>query len=295
MSSWEEIANEVAPANTRRGLATGVHRGTAKREYSGGTLLMPPEEPRPIVPPSCAPDAPLDLALQGAVRHDDTGSFYRIVRLAAEFDAVFENLTAHLGDALDYVSRKTKAPCSPRDLLFTDIETTGLSSSTPLFLIGTLRQRSGGAQVELFLARGFEEERAALAAFHEIAEGKTLVTFNGERFDWPYIEGRSLRCGVEIARPRAHFDLLPHARRKWRSMVPNCRLQTLEYFLCHRKREGDIPSSQIPAQYLKFAERYAASGRGAHLLAPIVHHNIWDVLTMADLLRRFDPSQPFLI
>jgi uncharacterized protein YprB with RNaseH-like and TPR domain len=290
MSSWEEIANEVAPAGTRKGLATGVHRGTTRHEYSGHALLAAPAAPRAITPPPCAPDADLDAVLKGCARDDGHGVFYRIARPAAQFDAAFADLTGHLGEAVDYVARKTKAPCATRDLLFTDIETTGLSPGTPLFLIGTLRQQTGGALLELFLARGFEEERAALAAFHEIAEGKTLVTFNGQRFDWPYIEGRSLRCGVEVAKLRAHFDLLPHARRKWRPLVPNCRLQTLEYYLCHRRRDGDIPSSQIPDQYLEFAERYAATGRGAHLLAPIVHHNAWDVLTMADLLQRFDPA-----
>jgi uncharacterized protein YprB with RNaseH-like and TPR domain len=294
MSSWEEIANEVAPAGFKpKGLMTGAHRRALmdaqppQAEHSSeGARIAAPLSPRLVGPPPCAPDCSLDGALQGIEAENEAGKFYRIVRAAREFDAVFENLAAHLDESVEFIARRTRTPTQMRDLLFMDIETTGLSSSTPLFLIGTLREENSVALLELFLARGFEEERAALHAFHQLCDGKTLVTFNGKSFDWPYIEGRSLRGGIKNSTPRAHFDLLHHARRKWKPLVPNCRLQTLEYYLCNRKRDGDIASSRIPDQYLEFAERFKSNGRGAHLLAPIVHHNAWDVLTMADLLRR---------
>lgn len=298
MSSWEEIANEVAPAGAKpKGLITGAQRRAAmdaqpsQREYSqSGARVVPPSSPRMVSPPPCALDCSLDAALNGIETENASGRFYKIARAAREFDPVFENLAAHLGKSVEFIAGRTKTPVQTRDLLFMDIETTGLSSSNPLFLIGTLREENGVSLLELFLARNFGEERAALHAFHQICEGKTLVTFNGKSFDWPYIEGRSLRGGLKNSTPRAHFDLLHHARSKWKPLVPNCRLQTLEYYLCNRKRDGDIPSSRIPDQYLEFAERYGSTGRGAHLLGPIVHHNAWDVLTMADLLRRFDQS-----
>lgn len=287
MSSWEEIANEIVPDKARaRGLATGAHRRPE------GARILPPFKKHVVRAPDCGPDTPLQIVLQGENCETEKGAFFHVERAAREFDEGYFDLSKLLGNAIEVVEHKTQEKTRAGDLLFLDIETTGLSSSVPLFLIGSLHagNDAAGSKLELFLARTQSEERAAIAQFLQLVEGKTLVTFNGKRFDWPYIEGRALRHGLKIPTPRAHFDLLHLARSKWKSQVPNCRLQTLEYYLCGRMREGDVASSKIPDQYWEFAELYAATGRGAHLMAPIVHHNTWDVLTMADLLRRSDQS-----
>ncbi len=283
MSSWEEIANEVVPSNApARGLATGAHRQVE------GARIVPPFKKHIVSAPDCGPDTPLQIVLQGDNRETGSGDFFHVVRDAKEFHENYFDLQKLLGNAVEIVAEKTQLKTSAEDLLFLDIETTGLSSSVPLFLIGSLHagEKTSGSKLELFLARTKREERAAIAAFLELVEGKTLVSFNGKRFDWPFIEGRALRHGLKIPMPRAHFDLLHLARSKWKLQVPNCRLQTLEYFLCGRSREGDVASSKIPDQYWEFCEMYETTGRGAHLMTPIVHHNTWDVLTMADLLRR---------
>lgn len=283
MSSWEEIANEVAPVNApTRGLATGARRQTE------GARIVPPFKKHVVSAPDCGPDTPLQIVLQGDNRETEKGAFFHVARDAKEFHENYFDLKKLLGGAVEIISEKTRVKTGAEDLLFLDIETTGLSSSVPLFLIGSLHagEETSGAKLELFLARTKREERAAIASFLELVEGKTLVSFNGKRFDWPFIEGRALRHGLKIPAPRAHFDLLHLARSKWKSQVPNCRLQTLEYYLCGRTREGDVASSKIPDQYWEFSEMYETTGRGAHLMTPIVHHNTWDVLTMTDLLRR---------
>ena len=288
MSSWEEIANEVAPNNApARGLATGAHRQSAG--VAEGARIAPPFKKHVVCAPDCGPDTSLQIVLKGDNRETGNGAFFHVARAAREFDENYFDLGKLLGGAIEIVAQKTRANIGAEDLLFLDIETTGLSSSVPLFLIGSLHAGNdvaNGAQLELFLARTKSEERPAIAAFLERVEGKTLVSFNGKSFDWPYIEGRALRHGLKIPAPRAHFDLLHLARSKWKSLVPNCRLQTLEYYLCGRSRKGDVASAKIPDQYWEFSEMYETTGRGAHLMAPIVHHNTWDVLTMADLLRR---------
>jgi uncharacterized protein YprB with RNaseH-like and TPR domain len=287
MSSWEDIANEVVPTNApARGLATGAHRQIE------GARIVPPFKKHVVSAPDCGPDAPLQVVLQGDNRETENGAFFHVARAAKEFDENYFDLAKLLGNAVEIVAQKTRAKVSARDLLFLDIETTGLSSSVPLFLIGSLHagNEGTGSQLELFLARTKREERVAIAAFLELVEGKTLVSFNGKSFDWPFIEGRALRHGLKLPAPRAHFDLLHLARSKWKSQVPNCRLQTLEYYVCGRSREGDVASSKIPDQYWEFAEMYETTGRGAHLMTPIVHHNTWDVLTMADLLRRAEQN-----
>jgi len=290
MSSWEDIANEIAPVGARaNGLAVGANRRPAE-----GARVAAPYKPQIVACPYCDNDTSLDAVLQGNNRETKFGDFYHIARAATEFDESYFDLAVLLGEAVNFVGEKTQTSTSADDLLFVDIETTGLSSSTPLFLMGALHngnRDAKGAQLELFLARTIREERAAIAAFLDLAAGKTLITFNGKRFDWPFIEGRALRNGLRVPALKGHFDLLHHARSKWKALVPNCRLQTLEYYLCSRKREGDVASSKIPDQYLEFAEIYETTGRGTPLMAPIVHHNTWDVLTMADLLRRFDQTR----
>jgi uncharacterized protein YprB with RNaseH-like and TPR domain len=155
-----------------------------------------------------------------------------------------------------------------------------------LFLVGALDfdNAEQQPQLQLFLARDYPEERALLAAFLRIAAGRTLVTFNGKSFDWPYIEGRGIGHRLKFERPRAHFDLLHYARRKWKHSLPNCKLQTLELYLCGRTRIDDVAGSQIPRVYHEFVATHARNGTGAHLLAPVVHHNALDILTMAELL-----------
>ena len=285
MSSWEEIANEIAPVGARpSGLAAGAHR----RPQEGARIAAPPK-PQIVACPFCDNNTHLDEVLRGTNRDGKFGAWYHVARDAKEFDAAFSDLSVLLGNAVNLVGEKTNRPCSADDLLFVDIETTGLSSSTPLFLIGSLHNGNGaGAKLELFLARTIAEERAAIAAFLDLVPGKILVTFNGKRFDWPFIEGRAMRNGLRVPPLAGHFDLLHHARSKWKALVPNCRLQTLEFYLCSRTREGDVASFKIPDQYLEFAEIYETTGRGTPLMAPIVHHNTWDVLTMADLLARIE-------
>lgn len=290
MSSWEDIANEIAPIGARpNGLAVGAHR-----RPSEGARVAAPYNPQIVASPYSDHYTPLDAVLQGKNREGRFGDFYHVARAATEFDQSYFDLSVFLGQAVDFIGEKTNFLCSADDLLFVDIETTGLSSSTALFLIGALHngdRYGSGALLELFLARSVREERAAIAEFLDLVSGKVLVTFNGKRFDWPFIEGRALRHGLRVPPLAGHFDLLHHARSQWKALVPNCRLQTLEYYLCSRKREGDVASSKIPSQYRQFAEIYELTGRGTPLMVPIVHHNTWDVLTMADLLRRFDQTR----
>lgn len=278
--SWEEIANEIAPAGTRPGgLATGAHRRST---------IAAPVKPRVVACPPCNPGSTLDEALAGQLSScRGYGEHYCISRRSGAFDSGYARIEECVRRTLSGPLKKHLPGVEPRDLLFLDIETTGLSSSEPLFLIGTMALHGEmEPKLEMFLARTPEEEKAVLAAYHERAENKVLVTFNGKSFDWPFIEGRSRRYGLKFKTPPQHLDVLHQARSRWKRMVPNCRLQTLELHLCGRQRQGDIPSSRIPDAYARWLETYAATGRGAHILAPIVHHNAWDILTMADLLCR---------
>jgi len=67
----------------------------------------------------------------------------------------------------------------------------------------------------------------------------------------------------------------PCSRRRWRTELSDCRLQTLERQICWRRRSGDVPSDEVPP-----STTISCAGRPLSLV-PIFHHNMLDVITMA--------------
>lgn len=165
-----------------------------------------------------------------------------------------------------------------------DLETCGLAGSA-LFLIGLVRQIDGNPTIELLLARNYAEEAAVLATFWEIIAGhEVLLTFNGKTFDWPMVLERSVRHRLEMGRGVSsllHIDILHHSRRRWRTHLPNCRLQTLEQHVCRRTRTDDIPGHRIPGVYAD----YVRTGFERDM-DNVLHHNALDLVTLLDLALR---------
>ena len=199
----------------------------------------------------------------------------------------------------------------PRRTVFLDLETCGFAGST-VFLVGLLHWHHDQLVATQLWARDYSEEKAMLQSMWSIvSQNDVLVTFNGKSFDWPQVHDRStlhhlgrrtdqrnsatratvydlLDAGLmpDDSRPEPwHFDLLHHARRRWRGRVPNCRLQTLERFICGRNRVGDLPGSQIPGAY----HEYVRSG-STRQVRGILHHNALDLVTLLQLSVLFLPS-----
>lgn len=163
--------------------------------------------------------------------------------------------------------------------LFLDLETCGLSSS-PVFLAGTMHWNGEDFVLRQYFARHYGEEAALLAAVHEQAKGfELLVTFNGKSYDAPFLAARALTHGVPMTMPRYHVDLLHLSRRRWKHELRDCRLQTLEYHVCRRRRVGDVPGEQVPGLYHEYVKR-----GDPYALVPVFHHNLLDVITMAEIL-----------
>ena len=76
-----------------------------------------------------------------------------------------------------------------KSLIF-DIETMGFSS-VPIILIGLARINNDKLMIEQYLSRNTKEEPAILEAFaSHLREVDTVITFNGTRFDIPFVEDR---------------------------------------------------------------------------------------------------------
>ncbi len=164
-------------------------------------------------------------------------------------------------------------------IAYLDIETCGMIGM-PVFMVGLLLWREGRLVMVQLLARDYSEEQAMLGRCWELLdEVSTLVTFNGLSFDVPYIEDRAAATGLGARRLEAsQVDMLHESRRRWKGILPNCRLQTLERFICGRLRRGDIPGDQIPAVYHEFVRT-----KDARQMGIVLHHNALDLLTLAEL------------
>jgi len=172
-------------------------------------------------------------------------------------------------------------PVSPQDIIFLDLETTGLGTS-PLFLIGVMIWEKSGLIIQQYFARDYSEERAAVSLFLQLASARRLlVSFNGKSFDLPYVRNRAVANGIPYSLDLPHLDLLHASRRVWKGKLPDCRLQTIEESICGRKRHGDIPGNLIPQAYHAFVR----TGNAAQMV-DVLQHNALDLITLADIMVR---------
>jgi uncharacterized protein YprB with RNaseH-like and TPR domain len=162
--------------------------------------------------------------------------------------------------------------------LFLDTETTGLAGNM-VFLLGVMRINGDDAVLTQVLARDYREERALLELWRDFASSAgRFVSFNGKSFDLPTLRDRLGLHGIERPAEPLHVDLLHHARRRWARALPDCRLQTLEWRICGRRRAGDIPGEEIGGVYHEFVR----TGRPDDIFT-VLRHNALDILTLADL------------
>ena len=233
----------------------------------------------------------LEEALAGAeTRHPERGRFYLLTTdvddvengdvLNARFPSELEDPNSGLCERLE--RSIDPGQVKPTDIVFMDIETTGLSSS-PLFLIGIMTWGQSGFQVHQFFARKYAEEAAVIATFLDRCVPATmLVTFNGKTYDYPYIRNRAAANGLPFSLDLVHVDLLHESRRIWKNQLPDCKLQTLEAHICGRHRVGDIPGSEIPEAYHNYVRT-----NNARQMVSALEHNMLDLVTLADIMTHF--------
>lgn len=149
---------------------------------------------------------------------------------------------------------------TPKDLLFFDIETTGLSPKTSrVFLIGLISFQPNTEEWQLiqFLAERNcdEEEQELLKAFSAFAESKTqLIHFNGNSFDIPYLVSRYERH--RLSNPlscKSSLDLYREFLRMpaFFRQMPNHTQKSFEELTCYPRK--DLLSGK---EMIKFYQSY---------------------------------------
>jgi len=230
-----------------------------------------------------------------------------LARLVARWQD-YGHLPEEAHDEMDAVQR-----FFPERVFFLDLETCGLAGSM-IFLAGLVHHDGGRLVLSQLWARNYAEEAALLTTLWQIVRSnRVLVTFNGKSFDWTQVQDRSTlyRLGTPktpgakrvVDPPRAgnamseiapddprpdpiHCDLLHHARRLWKDRLPDCRLQTLERFVCGRRRRGDIPGRDIPDVY----HDYVRTGE-SKTVKSVLHHNALDLITLLQLTMQIVMSE----
>ncbi|MGB9595264.1 MAG: ribonuclease H-like domain-containing protein [Candidatus Poribacteria bacterium] len=228
----------------------------------------------------------LELILPGEVVSAGKGEFYLIRQDIEKFCYDAENLTKRYQDmfnlSVDHIKLnndfKSILNVDPQEIVFLDIETTGLSN-TPLFLIGLLYFDGDKLVIDQLFARDYSEEAHLLHYFSEfMPKFNVLVTFNGKSFDIPFIRDRMIFHRKFANWTYNHIDILLHSRRRWRGIFPDCKLQTLEYYVCQRRRIDDVPSSLVPEIYHDFVR----NGNTEYILG-VLNHNVLDLITLFEL------------
>ncbi|MDA0270188.1 MAG: ribonuclease H-like domain-containing protein [Chloroflexi bacterium] len=174
---------------------------------------------------------------------------------------------------------------SASDLVFFDIETTGLGGAgASVFMVATARVEAQALVVRQYVSPSPADEGAlvdAVLGAIRAQDDPVLVTYNGRTFDAPFLDERATmhrrRGGLQSAR---HLDLLHTVRRGYRGMLPTNRLADVESLILGVTRpEFEVAGAEIPHWYFRFVRTGSMK-----YIDPILEHNAVDVVALAALV-----------
>jgi len=183
------------------------------------------------------------------------------------------------------------------DLLFLDIETLGLFNNA-IIIVGVGYFRNKKYEIHLLFARSLEEEIAFCEHLKTevLPKFKCIVSYNGKRFDIPYIASRFLYyfdenpmiseddIPYEISNTKYHhIDLYRICRRRFRDLFERYTLTNLEEQLLNMKRQNELPSHMVPVCYKKYQSN---PNRYIGLIKECIEHNYYDVYSMPLILHK---------
>ena len=168
--------------------------------------------------------------------------------------------------------------------LFFDLETAGtLNTGAPIFTLGSFTKEGNNYKTDVFLVRNPWEEQQGIKYFKKkVLDIKkkygqaTIVTFNGNVFDKPYLTERMIVNRIPDFDFK-HVDILPSFRHIQTKTNDKYKLQTYEFNKWGVKRK-DIPGKRIPEVWRNYV-----SGKDSTLIQDVILHNSLDVITAAHL------------
>jgi len=271
----------------RARIAQIVERDRAQHERvsgeNGGTGRTPLTAPVPPPPSGRAPVArgPSAGAAVPTVRYEVREQRFAVDDLGLEIvgrGACDALLLAHLG-------LKGDAPRNWQDVLFLDVETTGLSGGTGtyIFLIGVAHFNEKELVLRQHMLLDLGAEREFIEGLKkEIEPFRACASYNGKAFDLPIIRTRFVMAiRSELTVDDSHLDLLHPARRLWRDRFGSTTLKQLEESVLDEGRIADIPGWLIPDAYFHYLRK-----RDPAIIAPVLEHNARDVISLVRITDR---------
>ncbi|MCR5403201.1 MAG: ribonuclease H-like domain-containing protein [Butyrivibrio sp.] len=183
-------------------------------------------------------------------------------------------------DALEMLSEVLR--CSKDEILFIDIETTGLSPrDSEIYMIGAAYYSQGAWRISQFFADTQDQEKEVLIQFSAFSKNyKKLVHFNGDRFDIPFLQKRYEEYGLQdpfvgMESYDIYKQIKPY---KLQLGLPDCKQQTIEQFM-GIKRDDDSDGGRLIAVYKEYEE-----SRDSELLKLLLLHNFDNVTGLLKLV-----------
>ncbi len=174
-------------------------------------------------------------------------------------------------------------PFPPEELLFFDIETTGLGrgSGNFAFLVGCASFQSQSLILQqFFLQEPFAEESLLITLQNLFQSHRYLVSYNGRAFDLPLLQNRRIIHRLPAFPERAHLDLLHVVRRLFpHRTLGSYRQGNLERELLQLERKDDLCGEEIPQVYFDYMKYGCDNG-----MEQIMEHNSLDLQGMVFLL-----------
>ncbi|GAB1476752.1 hypothetical protein MASR2M70_15880 [Bacillota bacterium] len=170
-----------------------------------------------------------------------------------------------------------------------DIETDGLNPSYCKVILGGLLTLSGNqADIIQYFAREKQDEEELLQAYaNAFASCDILLTYNGERFDLPFIRQRSrkyqLDPGLEDLQSLDLYRVINNYS-NFRDFLPDLKQKSIERFLgLSELREDEISGAESVELYRYFLKTGSEESRRKILL-----HNRDDLVQLSSLMRVLD-------
>jgi len=196
---------------------------------------------------------------------------------------ISEEITASKNINPEAVGFLTKLlECGKEEILFLDIETTGLSpKNSDIYLVGTGFFKDDHFIVRQFFAESSQDEEGVLSAFSDFSrEFNKVVHFNGDRFDIPFLQYKYEEYKLSDPFGRMESVDLYKIAKPFKMLLglPDCKQTTLEHFL-GIMRDDKYDGGRLISVYKDFVET-----RDSELLKLLMLHNAEDVKGMLQLL-----------
>ena len=192
-------------------------------------------------------------------------------------------------DGVMFHSRILEEYLDSRRTVVADIETTGLSPRGANVILGGLVVPDGEGRMALqyFADRPDDEEELLDRYVGMLAQYDTIVTYNGNTFDLPFLKKRMKTHGLptEVLEACYSFDLYRVIRRYsgFSTILPDLKQKTVERYMglgqARRDTIDGAESVRLYYQYLK-----SSGSRQRELLERILLHNRDDIVKLSDIL-----------